>query len=94
MDTVSPQEFTTKHQTSVSEIHSTTLIVLMFVLLNATSAGDVNFPLTTASNIWYDVINLAEWFTFYIMRMTEYSQCHIYTSKNKIVTAIDSSLES
>ena len=45
--TASPQEFTIKHQTDVSYIHSTPLIVLV----NATSAGGVNIPLTTASII-------------------------------------------
>ena len=45
------------HQIDVSEIHSTPLIVLVFVLVSTTSAGGVNIPLTTAPSIWYDVIN-------------------------------------
>ena len=64
------------HQTDVSAIHITPVIVL----LNATFSVGVNIPLNTASSIWYDVINLAEWFTISIMRMTEYSQCHVYVS--------------
>ena len=78
MDTVSAKKITTKHQTNVSEIHSTPLIVLVFVLVNATSLGGVNILLTTASGRWYDVINPSEWFTISILRMLEYSQCHIY----------------
>ena len=34
-------------------------------------------PLITASSIWNDVINLAEWFIISIMRMHEYSPDHI-----------------
>ena len=55
--------FTLKHQTDVSEIHSTPLNVLV----NATTSGGLNIPLSTASSIWYDVINPAEWFIISIM---------------------------
>ena len=65
--TVSSHEFTTKHQTDISAIHSTQLIV-----------GGVNITLTTTSSIWYDVINHAELLTISIMIMTEYSKCHVY----------------
>ena len=78
MDTVSPEKFTTKRQTNVSEIHSTQLIVLLFVLVKAISLQGVNIPLATVSSIWNDVINPAEWFIISIMRMLEYSQGHEY----------------
>ena len=67
MDTVSPEEVTTKHQSNVSEIHSTPLIVMV----NATSFG-------RCKHDWYDAINTAEWFTTSMMRMPEYSQGHVY----------------
>ena len=76
MDTVLPEAFTTKHQTNASEIQITPLIVL--VLVNATSSEGVIIARTTASSIWYYIINPAESFTISIMRMTEDSQCHVY----------------
>ena len=78
MATVSPEEFTTKHQTNVSLIHSTQLIVLVFVLVKAISLLGVNILLTAASIIWNDVINPAEWLILSIMKMHAYSQGHIY----------------
>ena len=71
--TVSLDEFTTKHQTNVSAIHSTQLIVLV----KAISLQGVNILLTTASRIWNDVINPAEWFIIFIVKMHVYSQGHI-----------------
>ena len=78
MGTVSTEEFITKHQTYVSAIHSTQLIVLVFVLVKAISLQGVNIPLTTASSIWNDVINPAEWFIISIMKIHVYSQGYIY----------------
>ena len=52
MGTVSPEEFTTKHQANVSAIHSTQIIVLVFVLVfvlvKAISLQGVHIPLITA----------------------------------------------
>ena len=67
VSTVLPEEFPTNHQSNVSEIHSTLLIVLVYETLS----GGATIPLITASNIWYYIINPAEWFTISIMRMTE-----------------------
>ena len=78
MGTVSPEEFTNKQQTNVSAIHSTQLIVLVFVLVKEISLQCVNIPLTTESSIWNDVINPAEWFIISIMKTHVYSQGHIY----------------
>ena len=66
------------HMFFKSEIHSTLQIVLVFVLVNVTSSGGVNISLNTASRIWYDVINHAEWFTISILRITKYNQCQVY----------------
>ena len=51
---------------------------MVLMLANATSAGGANIHLTTALNMWYDVIHPAELLTISIMRITEYCQCHVY----------------
>ena len=53
-----PEEFPTNHQSNVSEIHSTLLIVLVYETLS----GGATISLITTSNIWYYIINPAEWF--------------------------------
>ena len=41
-------------------------------------SGGVNILMNTESSIWYYAINPAEWFTTSMMRMSEYSQGHVY----------------
>ena len=60
MGTVASQEFATKHQSNVSEIHSTQLIVLVVVLVNATSSGGVN--ITVCLSVWLVVLfHIGNW---------------------------------
>ena len=93
MGIVSPEEFTTKHQTNVSAIHSSQLIVLVFVLVKAISLQGANIPLITASSIWNDVINPAEWFIISIIKIHVYSQGHIYVcAKLDILLIISTTL--